>query len=159
MTRRRASILTASDGVTGGVREDESGDILEKRLTEADYELIERKVVPDDRTVIAETLRTMSQVCDLLLTTGGTGFGPRDVTPEASNDVIDRPAPGLVHLLLAAGLENTPNAALSRPTAGTIGSCLVCNLPGSSRGVEEGLDALLPIVGHALDLLAGERPH
>ncbi len=159
MTQRRAAVLTASDGVTEGVRTDESGDLLVERLTAAGFEVVSRRVVPDDRQDIATALKEMAAGSDLILTTGGTGFGPRDVTPEATRNVIERPAPGIVHLLLAAGLLHTPMAALSRPEAGTIGSTLVCNLPGSSRAAAEGLDALLPVVGHALDLLAGERPH
>ncbi|MPZ53452.1 MAG: molybdenum cofactor biosynthesis protein [Acidimicrobiia bacterium] len=159
MNRRRASVLTVSDGVKEGTRPDASGDRLVERLGEAGFDITERRVVPDEQPTIEEMLTEMASASDLVITTGGTGFGPRDVTPEATAAVLDRPAPGLVHLLIATGLEHTPMAALSRQSAGVIGSSLVCNLPGSTKAVDEGLDALLPIVDHALELLAGERPH
>jgi molybdenum cofactor synthesis domain-containing protein len=116
-------------------------------------------VVPDDRAAIASALADLADACDLLLTTGGTGFGPRDVTPEATAEILEREAPGLVHLMLARGIESTPMAALSRPRAGGRGSTLIINLPGSPAGARSGLQAVLPVVGHALDLLGGDTEH
>jgi molybdenum cofactor synthesis domain-containing protein len=151
-----AAVVTVSDGVTRGTRADESGDVAERLLGDAGYELAERTAVPDDRPAIEAVLASLAaRGVSLVATTGGTGFGPRDVTPEATRAVIEREAPGLAELMRRAGLEKTPMAALSRAVVGSIGRTLVANLPGSPRGVEENLAALLPVVPHALELLAG----
>ena len=150
-----AAVLTVSDGVAGGTREDGSGDAAEALLREAGFDVRERRVVPDERPAIEDALRALSATHALVVTTGGTGFGPRDVTPEATRAVLDREAPGLAELMRTSGLAQTPLAALSRAVAGTVGGALVLNLPGSPRGVRESLSAVLPVVPHALELLAG----
>jgi molybdenum cofactor synthesis domain-containing protein len=150
-----AAVLTVSDGVSAGTRDDGSGDAAEEILRAAGFDVSERLVVPDDRGPIEDALRALCQTHALVVTTGGTGFGPRDVTPEATRAALDREAPGLAELMRSAGLAHTPMAALSRATAGTIGDALVLNLPGSPRGVRESLSAVLPVVTHALELLGG----
>jgi molybdopterin adenylyltransferase len=119
----------------------------------------ERAVVPDDAGRISMTLRGLVDRVGLLVTTGGTGFGPRDVTPEATSQVIERHAPAMATLMVTAGLANTPMAALSRGLVGSAGRTLIVNLPGSPKGATENLAALLPVVPHALDLLAGDTEH
>jgi molybdopterin adenylyltransferase len=156
----RAAVITVSDGVAHGARKDESGDLAERQLTESDYSIVDRVVVPDEQPAIVAALRAqIGAGTRLIVTTGGTGFGPRDVTPEATTEVIERPAPGLSELMRAAGLEHTPMAALSRGVAGAAGSCLILNLPGSPKGVKESLDAVVEVLPHALRLLAGDTQH
>jgi len=156
----RAAVITVSDGVTHGTRADESGDLAEQQLTESDYSVVDRVVVADDHPAIVGALRAQVDAgTRLILTTGGTGFGPRDVTPEATAEVIERPAPGLSELMRAAGLQHTPMAALSRGVAGAAGSSLILNLPGSPKGVKESLDAVIEVLPHALRLLAGDTEH
>lgn len=118
-----------------------------------------RVTVPDERPEVSAAIRGAAGSSDLVLTTGGTGFGPRDVTPEATADVLDREAPGLAQVMVAKGLEVTPMAALSRSKAGTVGSALVINLPGSPGGATESLTAVLELLPHALSLLAGHTQH
>lgn len=159
MVRFAAHIITVSDGVHHGTRIDESGDRLEAVLVGAGFAPVERAVVPDEEQVISEMIRRAASIAHLVVTTGGTGFGPRDVTPEATVAVVERPAPGLVQLMLARGIASTPMAALSRPVAGAIGNSLVINLPGSPRGAVENLEAVLDILAHALTLLSGDTEH
>ncbi len=153
----RAAVVTVSDGVTAGTRMDESGDAAEELLRGAGYEVAGRSTVADERSEIEALLRSLAQSgVHLVVTTGGTGFGPRDITPEATRAVIDREAPGLAELMRKAGLEKTAMAALSRGVAGSRGRTLILNLPGSPKGVRESLEAVLPVVPHALELLAGQ---
>lgn len=152
----RARVLTVSDGVADGTREDRSGAALVAHLTEAGYEVDAHRVVADGTEHVAHALRELCRgFPGLVVTTGGTGFGPRDLTPEGTRDVLEREAPGLAE---AMRLVN-PLGRLSRAVAGTIGQALVVNTPGSTNGAIECLDAILDVVPHALSLLAGERPH
>ena len=155
MEATRAAVLTVSDGVTHGTRADESGDVAVQLLREAGFEVSDRRVVPDERPDIESALRELASTHGLVVTTGGTGFGPRDVTPEATQAVIERAAPGLAELMRATGLAHTPMAALSRAVAGALGGTLILNLPGSPQGVRESLASVLPVIPHAVELLGG----
>lgn len=151
----RAKVLTVSDGVVAGTREDRSGQALAERLTAAGYDVVDRRVVADGTESVAEALQDMAGgFGGLLVTTGGTGFGPRDLTPEGTRQVLEREAPGLAE---AMRLANPPKGRLSRGLAGTVAECLVLNTPGSSAGAVESIEAVLDVLPHALDLLAG-RP-
>jgi molybdenum cofactor synthesis domain-containing protein len=151
----KAAVLTISDGVSAGEREDKSGDLLAELLEGDGYE-VERRVVPDDADTIAEALAELAEEVQLVLSTGGTGLGPRDVTPEATREVIERDAPGISEALRADSIAKTPHGLLSRGVAGVRGSTLIVNLPGSTGGCRDGFAVLQPALRHALELLAGE---
>jgi molybdopterin adenylyltransferase len=154
----KAAVLTVSDRVSRGEAEDASGDALEELLRDGGYD-VERRVVPDERREISSAIRQLAAGTKVVLTTGGTGLAKRDVTPEATRDVLEREAPGIAQALRADALQKTPYAALSRGTAGVLGDTLVVNLPGSTGGCRDGFAVLAPLLGHALDLLAGHTAH
>ena len=156
---RPAAVLTISDGVSRGYREDRAGAALVELLESEGFAVTVRKVVPDDAAEIGGAIADLAARVPLVVTTGGTGLGPRDVTPEATRLVLDKEAPGLVMLMLSEAIRQNPMAALSRAVVGTIGASLVVNLPGSPRGAVENLTALLPILPHALALLGGDTEH
>lgn len=153
-------VVTVSDRASTGDRTDTSGDEAERLLTAAGIHLYDRRVVPDEETRIVEVLTELSDGdVGVIVTTGGTGLAPRDVTPEATKRVIEREAPGLAELIRAHGLTKTPHAALSRAVAGIRRQTLIVNLPGSTKAVTEGMETLMPILSHALDTLKGHSEH
>ncbi|HEX4490610.1 MAG TPA: MogA/MoaB family molybdenum cofactor biosynthesis protein [Acidimicrobiia bacterium] len=161
MTAREAKVLTVSDGVIEGTREDRSGDVLVEVLQDAGFVVVDRRAVADGVDSVAAALRELSAgFAGLVVTTGGTGFGPRDLTPEGTAAVIERPAPGFAEAIRIASNDGGRGfGMLSRATAGCIGATLIVNCPGSTGGAREAMEVVLPVVDHALELLAGGRPH
>lgn len=146
-------VLTISDRGSSGQREDESGKRILELLPADQYAVVERAIVPDEVETIRVHLRDWAARCAVVITTGGTGLGPRDITPEATRSVLDRECPGIAEAIRAHGYQKTPYAILSRGLAGTIGSCLVVNLPGNVKSVQDGMEVLLPILAHAADVV------
>lgn len=154
----RFAILTASDRSARGERDDLSGPALAELVRSSNGSVVKEAILPDDRSALAGRLAEWadSRQVDVILVTGGTGFGPRDVTPEATRDVLEREAPGLAEAMRAASLSKTPHAMLSRSVAGIRSGTLIINLPGSPRGAVENLQVVLPVLEHAVKLLRGE---
>jgi molybdenum cofactor biosynthesis protein B len=151
----KAAVLTVSDRVSRGEAEDRSGDALAELLG-ADGHEVARRVVPDEADEIAAAIEELAAAADVVLTTGGTGLAPRDVTPEATRTVLQREAPGIAEALRADSIAKTPHGLLSRGVAGVVGRTLVVNLPGSTGGCRDGYAVLRPALGHAVELLADE---
>ena len=159
MRPRRAAVLTVSDRSAEGEREDRSGPAVAAVLEEQGFDVVQVRVVPDDVDAIASAIRELTGGAAVVATTGGTGFAPRDVTPEATSRVVDRHAPGLAEAMRAAGRRSTPFADLSRGIAGTVGNTIVVNLPGSEKGAVESIRAIVGLLPHAIDQLQGITDH
>ena len=152
----RAAVITVSDRSHGGLRHDTSGPLLASLLGELGFEVDEPVVVPDDVAAVQDALRAaVRSAYDVIVTTGGTGFAPRDVTPEATRPLLEREAPGIVEALRQHRRDEVPTTILSRAVAGTIASSFVCNLPGSTGGVRDGVTVLAPVIGHLVAQLRG----
>ena len=152
---KRAAVITVSTRAAAGVYADEAGPAVAQLLAEAGYDVGAIRVIPDGHGLVATEIRSACEDADLVVTNGGTGLTPRDETPEATLDVVDREVPGIAEAMRAASLQVTPRAMLSRAVAGVRGSTLVINLPGSPKAAVENLQAVLPVLDHALDQLAG----
>ena len=156
-----AKVITVSDGVAAGTRDDASGRAVAEHLRVAGYEVVAQRVIEDGTDTVARAIAEFAEgFAGLIVTTGGTGFGPRDLTPEGTRTVLQREAPGIVEAIRRASDEGDRGfGMLSRAVAGTRGQALICNLPGSAGGAVEGLEIVLRVAPHALDLLAGGHPH
>lgn len=154
----KVAILTISDKGSRGERVDESGKILQEMMKKNGAEIVSYQIIPDEKRLIAKDLRILAdnEKVDLILTTGGTGFSPRDVTPEATLSVIDKEAPGFAEVMRVESLKITPNAMLSRAISGIRGKTLIINLPGSPKAAKECLEIILPAIPHGIKILRGE---
>jgi molybdopterin adenylyltransferase len=161
MTKIHAVVITASDACARGEREDKSGEALVELLTEMGAHLVAKEILTDDLEPLSEKLRAYADRSDvnLIITTGGTGFGPRDNTPEATQRIIEREAPGLAEAMRIETLKNTPMAMISRGVSGIRSGTLIVNLPGSPKAVRESFAVIKPVLSHAIDLLGGETRH
>jgi molybdopterin adenylyltransferase len=161
MAQIHAVVITASDACSHGEREDASGELLVQLLTEIGAQIVAKEILSDDLEPLADKLRTYADRPDvnLILTTGGTGFGPRDNTPEATLQVIERSAPGLSEAMRIETLKNTPMAMISRGVSGIRSDTLIINLPGSPKAVRESFEVIKPVLNHAVELLSGETRH
>ena len=161
MSDMRAVVLTISDACSRGEREDTSGAALAQLLTDLGATIVERKILSDDLEPLAQTLLELADRSDvnLIITTGGTGLGPRDNTPEATQSIIEREAPGIAEAIRAESLKVTPMAMISRGVCGVRSETLIINLPGSPKAVKESFAVIAPVLSHALDLLAGKTTH
>jgi len=157
----RVGILTISDSSSKGIREDTSGNAIEKIVRFESFKIIYRDTLPDDRSLISRKLAEWgdSGKLDLILTTGGTGLSPRDVTPEATMSVIDNEVPGIVDVIRVRTSINTPTSMLSRSVCGTRSGCLIINLPGSTTAVKEYLAVAIPVIPHAIEMISGSTDH
>ena len=157
----RVAVLTISDSGSKGEREDTSGDVISEIAAREGYRQVFREIVPDEKELIAARLREWCDggEVDLVLTTGGTGLGPRDVTPEATAEVIDIAVPGITEAIRVETMKKTPFAMLSRSIAGVRSGCLILNLPGSPKGVRECLEVAVPVLPHGLAMIEGRRGH
>ena len=156
----RAHVITVSDGVSAGTRIDKSGQALRDVLHREGFEVEGPEVVPDEQSLITDAIvAAVVAGADVVVTTGGTGLGPRDVTPQATSMLIDYEVPGLAELMRRIGEKSTPMAVLSRGVVGVRGQSLIVNVPGSAKGATESLEALLPVLGHAIQLLHGDTKH
>jgi molybdenum cofactor synthesis domain-containing protein len=151
----RAAVLTVSDKGSRGEREDKSGELLVELIEAMGGTILERRIVPDERDQIASALRELARAADLIVTTGGTGIAPRDVTPEATRSVIEKELPGISEVMRMKSMQVAPTAMLSRAVAGTLGCALIVNLPGSPKAVRECFSFISPAIPHALELLGG----
>lgn len=160
MSSRTAAVVTVSDSVSAGTAEDRSGPAAVALLESIDLDVLEYRVIPDGIESVANALTEIAGTVDLILTTGGTGLTPRDLTPEGTKAVLEREAPGLAEAMRAATFGENPHGMLSRGVAGTVGATLVVNLPGSIRGVQESLAVILPALSHGIELLVqGSSDH
>ncbi|GAB4548034.1 MAG: MogA/MoaB family molybdenum cofactor biosynthesis protein [Thermodesulfovibrionia bacterium] len=153
----KVAILTMSDKGSRGERKDESGPLIEKLIRKIGAEVVSYEIIPDEKPLIKKRLISLCKKADLILTTGGTGPSPRDVTPEATLEVIEREMPGIAEAMRYEGLKKTPNAMLSRAVAGIRGSTLIINLPGSPMAVKEGINVILKCLPHAIEKIKGSE--
>ncbi|MBN1288141.1 MAG: MogA/MoaB family molybdenum cofactor biosynthesis protein [Actinobacteria bacterium] len=155
--RRNTAVVTVSDKGAAGEREDRSGAVVSELLEGAGFEILSRRIIPDDRDRLEQLLNELCDECvSLIVTTGGTGISPRDVTPEATMAVIDKEIPGMAEAMRAESLKVTPHAMISRAVCGLKGKSIIINLPGSPKAARECLDVVMPALGHAMDMVAGD---